>query len=188
MKPDNSLGDGVYYAMSDYAGFLRRVVVIAIDTTVLLVIGVCLWFPILTVWWAVIPERDPSGFFLLAWIVSAWLYLTVLKRSRVRTVAYRLLGLKIVTTKGERPSLLAMTFRMFMWMFGPFNFILDLIWLGADTEQQSLRDCYVGTYVVRYDAEPLGVGPMHLTRYNAAGFNLAYPRVCRPVECDSEEA
>jgi uncharacterized RDD family membrane protein YckC len=111
----------------------------------------------------------------------AWTYLVPLKRSRYRTVAYQLLDLKIVTTRGERPSLFTMTFRMLMWLFGPFNFLLDLIWLGADTEGQSLRDCYAGTYVLRNGAEPIGFAPMHLTRYNGAGLTLAYPRVCRPA-------
>lgn len=69
-----------------------------------------------------------------------------------------------------------------MWMFGPFNVVMDLLWLGADTESQSLRDCYLGTYLIKRSARPLGRAPLHLTRYNALGFALAYPRVCRPKE------
>ena len=64
-----------------------------------------------------------------------------------------------------------------MWLFGPFNFVLDLVWMGADAEQQSLRDCYAGTYLVRRSAEPIGVGPLHLTYYCGAGMTLIYPRV-----------
>ncbi len=67
-----------------------------------------------------------------------------------------------------------------MWAFGPFNLLLDLLWLGADTERQSLRDCYLGIYLVKRGATPIGRAPVHLTRYNAMGFNLSYPRVCRP--------
>jgi uncharacterized RDD family membrane protein YckC len=182
MNRDHSLGDGVYYDYDAYAGFLRRLVVIMIDMTVLLVVGVMLWFPILVlaVLWDPEASPDPSGIVFLLWAAIIWFYLTVIKRSRWRTVGYRMLGLKIVTTHGTRPSLPTMTFRLLMWLFGPFNFILDLIWLGADTEQQSLRDCYSGTYVVRNDAEPIGSAPIHLTRYHGAGLTLVYPRVVRP--------
>jgi uncharacterized RDD family membrane protein YckC len=180
MNRDNSLGTGAYYRMEDYAGFMRRLVVMFVDSTVLIVIGVALWIAILTISGNVDPTYDPSATFFLVWIAIAWLYLVPLKRSRFRTIAYRLLGLMIVTTKGERPSLFTMTFRMLMWVFGPFNFLLDLIWLGADTEGQSLRDCFAGTYVVRNGAEPVGFAPMHLTRYTGAGMALSYPRVCRP--------
>ena len=39
---DNSLGEGVFYAKNDYPGFVRRLVVITIDFSVLLVVGVVL--------------------------------------------------------------------------------------------------------------------------------------------------
>ena len=78
-----------------------------------------------------------------------------------------------------RSKLTAMTFRLLIWVFGPFNFILDMLWLGADSEQQTLRDCYAGTYVVRANARPVGVGAVHLTRYFGAGLALSYPRVVR---------
>ncbi len=177
MKADNSLGDGVYFANKDYAGFIRRSIALTIDSTLLVLIGVVLWIGLITVFWNADLETDPSGIFFVAWLVIAWLYLVPLKRSKFGTVAYRLLDMKIVTTKGQRPSLFAMSFRMMMWMFGPFNFLLDLIWIGADTEQQTLRDCYAGTYVVRRSAAPVGVAPIHLAYYCGAGMTLVYPRV-----------
>ena len=180
MDRDNSLGYGAYYRIEDYPGTVRRIVVFLLDSAFLLTIGIALWIAILTISANIDPTHDPSGAFFLVWISSIWLYLVPLKRSRFRTFAYRVLGLMIVTTKGERPSLFALTFRMLMWIFGPFNFLLDLIWLGADTECQSLRDCFAGTYVVRVGAEPLGFAPVHLTRYTASGMALSYPRVCRP--------
>ncbi|MGB7345761.1 MAG: RDD family protein [Pirellulaceae bacterium] len=180
MSHDRSLGTGAYYHQNDYAGFSRRIAVIIIDSTVLLVGGTALWIVMAILFMSIAPDYDPSGIFFLIGIFATWVYLVPIKRSRIRTIGYRLLGLMIVTTKGERPSLFTMTFRMLMWMFGPFNFIIDLIWLGADTEGQSLRDCYAGTYVLRNGAEPIGFAPVHLTRYNGAGLTLAYPRVCRP--------
>ncbi len=44
-----------------------------------------------------------------------------------------------------------------MWIFGPFNFVLDLLWLGADSEIQSLRDCYLSTYLVAAGRNRLAV-------------------------------
>jgi uncharacterized RDD family membrane protein YckC len=163
-----------------FAGFLRRLVVIMIDMTVLLLVGVMLWIALLAVYWDPETGGDPSGIFYLVWVAITWFYLTVIKRSRWRTLGYRMLGLKIVTTRGTRPSLFRMTFRFLLWIFGPFNFLLDLFWLGADSEQQSLRDCYAGTYVVRNCAEPIGSAPIHLTRYHGMGLTLVYPRVVRP--------
>lgn len=183
---DRSLGDGNYYDLDDYAGFMRRLAVMFIDTTVLMLASVVLWIVMATVAWNIAPMVDPSGLFAVAWIAMLWAYLVPIKRSRIRTVAYRLLGLKIVTMKGERPSLLIMTVRMLMWSFGPVSFLFDLFWLGADTDRQSIRDCIVGTYVVRHNAEPLGAGPMHLARYTGAGLSLAYPRVCRPMVSHAE--
>lgn len=187
MPSDNSLGSGVYYNMDDYAGVMRRLAVQLIDTLVLMAISISLAVIVFAISWSVSPTYNPILLFCLLWAASLRLYLVPLKRSRFRTVAYRLLGLMIVTTRGERPSLWIMTCRLLMWMFGPFNFLLDLIWLGADTESQSLRDCYLGTYVVRNGATPIGYGPMHLTRYNGAGLTLAYPRVCRSKSRDVGE-
>ena len=188
MNRDNSLGDGVYFAMDDYAGLVRRLAAITVDTSILLVAGVCLWIAISATSIQLDPTVDPSGFFFIAWVGCSWIYLTLLKRSRFRTIGYRICRLKIVTTKGDRPSLIRMTARMVMWILGPFNLFLDLVWIGADTERQSLRDCYIGTYVVRHDAHPIGVAPMHLTRYTTGGWNFAYPRVCRPREPEDKMA
>jgi len=182
-RRDNSLGEGVYYQDDAYAGFVRRLMVIAIDSVILVVLGLTIWIGLMFfVWDATIGDLrwDPSGIFLLTWLAIAWVYLSVLKPSKWRTVGYRLTGLKIVGIRGQRPSIVRMTFRMLLWLFGPFNLLLDLMWLGVDSEHQSLRDCYAGTYVVRFDAEPIGRAQVHLAYYNAFGFSLMYPRVVRP--------
>ena len=182
-RRDNSLGEGVYYRDDAYAGLVRRLMVIAIDSLFLFVIGVVLWIVLLCFAWDIKSgdfHWDPNGVLWLTWLVVAWFYLSVLKPSKWRTVGYRLTGLKIVGIRGQRPSIVRMTFRMLLWLFGPFNLLLDLMWLGADSEHQSLRDCYAGTYVVRCDAEPVGKAQVHLAYYNAFGFSLMYPRVVRP--------
>ncbi|TWU59734.1 RDD family protein [Rubripirellula tenax] len=179
---DNSLGDANYYEPTDYAGFGKRLIAMLIDSIVIVVIGIILWMPFLVLILSEVIQSDPSGIFLLAFLAAIWVYLAPVKRSNFGTIGYRLLGIKLVSAKGGRPSLISMTIRMMMWMFGPFNLVLDLLWLGADTESQSLRDCYLGTYLINRNATPIGSGPVHLTRYNAMGFALAYPRVCRPKQ------
>ena len=180
---DRSLGEGVYYKKIAYAGLVRRLIVIVIDSILLIGFGILLWLLLLFFAWDADTGDftwNPSVLFWVAWLATVWVYLAVLKPSKWRTVGYRLTGLKIVTIRGQRPSLFRMTFRMLLWMFGPFNLLLDLMWLGADSEQQSLRDCYAGTYVVRLDAEPIGHAPVHLAYYTAFCFTLVYPHVVRP--------
>ena len=177
---DNSLGDADFYDPKDYVGIGRRLIVIIVDSLMLVLIGLVLWMPFLVLILSRVIPSDPSGMFWIFFLLAIWVYLAPIKRSDSGTVGYRLLGIKLVSTKGGRPSLINMTIRMMLWMFGPFNFVLDLLWLGADSENQSLRDCYLSTYLVVRNAKPIGRAPVHLTRYNAMGFALAYPRVCRP--------
>lgn len=179
---DNSLGDADYYDPKVYAGFGTRLVVMLIDTIAIVLIAIVLWVPFLILIVAEVIQFDPSGYYWLAFLVAIWLYLAPIKRSDFGTLGYRLLGVKLVSAKGGRPSLINMTMRMMMWMFGPFNIVLDLLWLAADTESQSLRDCYLETYLIKRNATPIGRAPVHLTRYNAMGFALAYPRVNRPKQ------
>ncbi len=177
---DNSLGDAEYYDSKDYAGFATRLLVMVIDAFVLLLVAILLWMPFAAFLMFGSHDSDPSGYFCLIFLIATWIYLAPVKRSNFGTIGFRILGVKLVSAKGGCPSLFNMTIRMLMWMFGPFNIVLDLLWLGADTESQSLRDCYLGTYLIKRNAKPIGRAPLRLTHYNAMGFTLAYPRVCRP--------
>ena len=177
---DNSLGDADYYDMDDYVGFGKRLIVVCIDSMIIVLIGIALWIPFVVLIVTEYAQTDPSGVFWIFFLIAIWVYLAPIKRSDFGTIGYRMLGIRLVSTKGGRPSLINMTIRMMIWMFAPFNFVLDLLWLGADTESQSLRDCYLGTYLITRKAKPIGRASAHLTRYYAMGFSLAYPRVCRP--------
>jgi uncharacterized RDD family membrane protein YckC len=179
---DRSLGDADYYELEDYAGFGTRLLVVLVDLFVMLFIGFILWIPFALLLMNGAIEEDPSGTYALLYLAAAWIYLAPVKRSNFGTIGYRLFGVKLVSAKGGRPSLFSMTIRMVMWMFGPFNLLFDLLWLGADTESQSLRDCYLATYLIKRKAVPIGRAPVHLTRYTALGFVIAYPRVVRPKD------
>lgn len=176
---DNSLGDADYYDRELYAGIWTRLAVIAIDSIVLGLVGVAAWIPVGTLYVNGVLESDPSGYFFLTFLILIWIYLAPIKRSNFGTLGYRILGVKLVSAKGGRPSLLNLSIRMTMWMLGPFCLLTDLLWFGLDSENQNLRDCYLGNYLVKRNAEPIGRAPVHLTRYCAMGYALAYPRVCR---------
>lgn len=166
---DRSLGDGVYYAASDYVGLWPRIVILVVDTIVLLV------------GWALFAFLSQligyPGIFTLLTIAFVWWYEVPLKRSRFRTLGYWLMGCKIVNLRGEPPSYFMLTFRALMWASGPFNFLFDLFWCGIDDDRQTLRDRFSSTCVVKVNAEPVGSGSVQLTRFFAAGMALMYPRV-----------
>jgi uncharacterized RDD family membrane protein YckC len=177
-KRDTSLGTGVYFAPDDYVGIIRRVIIMTVDLAVL--VGVYILFAAAFIAMA----DDLNGTFILIYIAFAWVYLTVLKASRIRTVAYWLTGSRILNLRGKRPSVFRMTFRELLWAIGPFNFLLDLLWSGIDDDRQTLRDRFAGTCVVKRRAESMGTAEIHLMRYYAFGFALMYPRVMRPRDAE----
>lgn len=173
-RRDRSLGDGVYYAPDDYIGLAPRILILLVD---FLVVAVIVF--VTTIVWALL-VGDPNRAFTAILILAIWLYVVFLKRSRFRTLGYRLTGAKLVTLKGQRPSLFMMTFRSLLWMFGPFNLLLDLMWCSADDDRQTMRDRFSNMCLVKHDASPIGTGEVHLAYFNALGYTLAYPRVVHP--------
>ena len=181
MVDDDSLGEADYYRTVDYAGLGQRILVLVIDFFVILLFGIGLWIPFAMLIVVGNIQVDPTRPYYLAYYAAVWVYLAPIRRTW-GTLGYFILGLKIVSANGGPPSLFRMTLRMAIWILGPLNFILDLLWLSVDTECQSLRDCYLSTYVVKKRAAPIGSAPAHLSRYFAFGWAFAYPRVCRPTE------
>src|SRR4051812_47615384 len=130
---DRSLGDGVYYAPNDYVGFAPRLVILLVDglfLAAMLSLSALLWSSTM---------GEYTTTFNLLTVAFIWLYTTPLKRSNLRTLGYRLMGCKLVSLKGTRPSLLLLTFRSLLWVFGPFNFLLDIIWCSIDDDRQTMR-------------------------------------------------
>ncbi len=178
-KRDHSLGDGVYYADGDYMGIGRRIVIICVDLTVIVLGGIALACVLATVFTGV-SERAAMRAELYGWLFYLALvaaYMTVIKASRIRTVGYRVAGTKIVDLRGRRPSIFRMLFRLSLWVLGPFSFVFDLIWAGIDTDRQTIRDRFAGTCVIRNGAEPVGRGEIHMAYFTAGGFSLFYPHV-----------
>jgi uncharacterized RDD family membrane protein YckC len=128
---------GVYFSKRDYASVWRRIAIETIDSAVV----------------------------LAATALSAigFCYFVLLKWWR-RTLGYAVGGVRIVTLRGERPSLLTLTTRFLFATFGPANIILDLLWIGNDPHRQALRDKSAQTYVIRKDAKPAGRGSLGTKR------------------------
>lgn len=183
-KPiDRSLGDGVFYAASDYIGFWPRLLILIVDSIVLL-IGIAILGTVIA---SLIPALPPPILSIVL-VLFIWWYEVPLKRSNYRTVAYRLMGCKIVNLRGERSSLFLLTLRTMMWGMGPFNLLFDLLWCGLDDDRQTLRDRFSSCCLVKVNAEPIGSGHVQLTRFFAGGFALMYPRVVHRKETDGSVA
>ena len=171
-----NLDEGVYYASEDYAGLLRKFIIITIDLVVIYFASI----------FAIVIFFDPPDHFdqlisskLYLLLVLSYLYLTIIKRSDWGTVGYRLTGVRIVNLQGGRPSLSQMTIRFLLLVFGPFHSLLDIYWLGGGGYKQALRDRIVGTYVIRHDALPLGRGELLLVQYYLFAWTFMFREVKR---------
>lgn len=84
---------------------------------------------------------------------AAVLYLTVLKRSRTRTVGYRALDCEVVAADGGAPSFRAMLTRLILWpLIGPG---LNLFSISQHDSRQTISDMIAGTIVIRAGSEPI---------------------------------
>jgi uncharacterized RDD family membrane protein YckC len=143
--------EGVYFRREDYSSFWRRLVVDLIDISV--VFAVCL---IITVSLSVMFPTIENRVILLTWIAVWFAYFVPLKRSRFRTVGYRVGRVRIVGMDGRIASWYSLTLRLLFAVLGPLNWLVDLGWLSGDPHRQSLRDKFAQTYVVKMHANPAG--------------------------------
>lgn len=167
--------EGVYYAPGDYAGFLKRFVIIIIDFAVLVAAYVLLAE-------LDVALRSDHGMLPvdLIWLIFALGYLVVLE-PWTGTVGFLVTGVKIVNLSGERPSVFRVGFRLSLWVLGgPFHPLFDLIFLSGDERKQTVRDKLAGTYVVNKDAMPEGKGPIKWVRFMLLAMNLLVPEVQKP--------
>jgi uncharacterized RDD family membrane protein YckC len=168
--------EGWYYRRDDYASFRRR---LAVDLVDLAVIGfACAAAPAL--WVLVGPagwSADPA---LAACCALVYAYFVPLKRSRFRTLGYRVGGVKVVGFDGRPAAWGALALRLGFAMLGPINWLIDLGWLSGDRHRQALRDTLAGCYVIRADAQPAGAGRLVHRYAEACGYNFLYREVEPP--------
>jgi uncharacterized RDD family membrane protein YckC len=163
----------VYYRYEDYAGFWRRIFVDLIDLVV--VFTVCT----LTVFaaWTLSSSGTTTKIILLACAAFAYAYFVPLKRSRFRTVGYRIGGVRVVGMDGDRAGWFALTLRFLFAALGPMNWFVDLGWLSGDPHRQSLRDKFAQTYVVKVQAKPAGPAQLVHQYAEICGFNFLFREV-----------
>ena len=174
----------VVYRREDYVGAFRHLVIFAADFLVILIIV----FPLSLVPAVLLPSvsAEFDSFYIILPLFLAWIYLAVLKPSRIRSVGYWVTDAKIVTMNGGKPSPLRMTLRLVstrLWLIAtPISFfLLDIFWTTVDDERQMLRDLFSGTRLIRNNARPIGRGRIEYSFYTAFGLILFYPSVRRKV-------
>jgi uncharacterized RDD family membrane protein YckC len=163
--------DCVYYAAEDYAGLIKRTVILFIDLSVLMLAG--------TVFTGLGDFLSPGNEEPATWVLGLWLavifvYLVILEASSVGTVGFWMTGVRIVDYRGQTPSYIRMTVRLIAWAIGPFNLLFDFLWLSGDPHRQTLRDKFVCTYVIRKDAQPIGKGYHVAAYYDILGASVVF--------------
>lgn len=159
-----------FYRHSDYIGVFRRLLIDIIDTTLVVIASLIVTALAL----AVVPE-PMSYFAILAGCMLIWFAYFVILKHHARTLGYILTGARIVNGRGERPSYIALTGRLAFALFGPVNFLLDLLWVSSDPCGQAMRDKFAHTYVVKNTAVPAGQALAVYRVYTVFGATLMFP-------------
>jgi uncharacterized RDD family membrane protein YckC len=169
-------GTAPYFRREDYAGFWRRLLVDLVDGFV--VSGICTAATFAL--WGVFPsDRMALNASLALWIIVAFLYFVVLKRSPIGTLGYRAAGVRIIGLDGLPARPLALTLRLAYTVLGPLS-PLDLVWLVGDPHRQALRDKFTETYVVKRKAQPIGTGTVVYRYYEIWCYNF----IIREIEAE----
>jgi uncharacterized RDD family membrane protein YckC len=171
---DRSDPEAVFFADDDYAGFWRRLAAELADASAILVLLVLL----VVVWAVVAPAHEPRlAPLVLCGLALVFCYFVFLKHSRAGTVGYRLARVRIVDVRGRPPSLWALSLRFLFAVFGPFNVVLDLLWIPSDRRKQSLRDKVTHTYVVKARARPAGPGQIVYRQCSVMGMSWVFQEI-----------
>lgn len=198
MTTGSNTENGVYYKIEDYGSLLRRFLAITVDLVVLILLSLLIaWIwaffadspnlePAFEYGWELIALTNPAYFWCCLFIF--YLYMSVVKPTKLRTIGYRIANLKVVDLQGVRPSILKMTWRFLLLVFGPFSLLVDLIWLGGDENRQTLRDKLAATYVIRLNAVPMGTGIIVHRRYFLLCWSFLFREVKRNcIEDDTQQ-
>jgi uncharacterized RDD family membrane protein YckC len=167
----------VCFDRRDYAGPLTRVVILCLDLIALILLTILVLFAIAAFWVIRYDEDNVPPQTVWVILAPAYLYLTVLQWSKIRTLGYILTGMRIVGIQGGKPSLLQMTVRLIPLLPVPWSLLFDLGWIIDEPHRQTLRDKWAGTFVVRQNAVPIGTAPIRYKRIGFAGIFLIFPEM-----------
>ncbi len=62
-------------------------------------------------------------------------------------------------------------------VFGPINYLFDLVWMWNESQRQALRDKFTDTAVVKKCAVPIGTGKVIHRCYHILGYNFLFREV-----------
>jgi uncharacterized RDD family membrane protein YckC len=172
MGAEMALGkeQGVYYARDDHPGLVVRILIDVVDVAVALALSLLAA--------SIAPDKNAA---ILCGMATWVLYFTVAKRA-MRTVGYRAFGMKIVDLRGRSAPLWSLIVRLIFMMAGPLNYLADLLWMMSNGSRQALRDQFLGTYVVRARANPIGIGPIVWKTCYLMGYAFVVGEVARRAE------
>jgi len=170
--------EGVLYQAADYAGFWRRLAIDLIDVAVVAVLASVILALFVNDEQLVDTDAEKliELVFPLVALPVGFAYFVLLKRF-FRTLGYIVCRARIVNVQGMRPSIYALTIRLLFAVFGPFNVLLDLIWITSDRYRQALRDKFAHTYVVRSVAVPTGHGRVVYRSYYVMGASFLFAEI-----------
>lgn len=153
---------GAIYAQSDYAGIIRRLLVMGIDLAVVVAI--------LSLAFTLLPHLSLESYFFGS-LVFVFIYMIEMKR-RVGSIGNLLTGTKLVGISGGRPTLFSMVCRSMFWFMSWLFTIIDIVWIMGDERKQMVRDKFTGIFVVNRKAEPTSYGAIKYSTYMVGGLGL----------------
>ena len=174
----------VWFFPSDYVGFWRRLAVELVDSVVIVVVLVAVTATVVLLDPAEELSDATAAVLISCWAAFIYGYFVVLKHSRFGTVGYRLARVRIVDACGRPPGLGALTLRLSFGLLGPFNVILDMLWIPSDRHKQALRDKFAHTYVIKANAEPAGPARVVFRTHYIMGMSFVFQDV-EPVSVGS---
>lgn len=174
MSKKENMERGVYYDRADYASFGRRILVWAIDLTVILAI---LYVYCYVNFYSINDSLLAFKISFFGSLLISYVYLAILKSSTFGTLGFRVADVKIVDLQGNKPSWSTMLTRFLLLAIGPFSLILDILWLTGEQTKQTLRDKYMETYVVRKNSKPKGTGKFRKISLDFVGWHLVFREV-----------
>ena len=148
-----------------YAGFFRRAAALVIDVLIIMLPMMFVFGPIFAIEVFSL-GNDPTkmsemqtrlvGVTLLGWqtvsLIAMWLYFAFFESSKKQaTWGKRLLGIKVVNTKGKRISFARASGRFFAKILSYLIFYIGFIMAGFTNRKRALHDVIAETYVVKKD-------------------------------------
>ncbi len=164
---------GVVFNENDYAGMPSRIIIIILDLIMVSIVFVAGYSLDSYLYESYYTNSFANSLFISLFI--SYLYLTVIKASKIGTLGQLVTNTKIIHINGKKPNIFTMTYRLIFWVLGPINFVLDYAWLTLNKERRTIRDSICNTIIVKKDATPISrSSKIRGVRAMVFGFHFLY--------------